>query len=121
RAQRVRLNVVSSVGDYEATLLAAAKDELIFGSEFVSDRPSTLRVGLGSGGRESGLTDDFPITALLQGCRVFHFHDTGRTAAVKQFVSTADDVSLRSDGGNLAAVLLGLRDSDDPAMSTAYR
>lgn len=115
RAARILLAADTSVGDYEAILLAAAKDELIFGSETVRNQ------GLGSGGRESGLAGDYAVTALLRGCRVFHFHDTGRNAPVKQYVSTADDLSLRSDGGNLAAVLLRLSESDDPAMSTAYR
>jgi predicted ATPase len=102
--------------------LPAAKDELIFGSEIVEDQRTVETPGLGGGGqRESALSDQYQIATLLRGCRVFHFHDTGRNAPVKQFVSTADDVGLRSDGGNVAAVLLELRESDDAAMVTAYR
>jgi predicted ATPase len=54
---------------------------------------------------------------LLSGCRVFHFHDTSRNAPVKQFTTTADNLALRNDAGNLAAVLLSLRDTE----TTAYR
>lgn len=48
----------------------------------------------------------------LRGCRVFHFHDTSRNAPVKQQAYTADNKSLHSDAGNLAAILLRLRAND---------
>jgi predicted ATPase len=48
----------------------------------------------------------------LRGCRVFHFHDTSRNAPVKQQGYLADNRSLHPDAGNLAAVMLRLRDGD---------
>lgn len=59
--------------------------------------------------------------ALLKGCRVFHFHDTSADAPVKRLGPTADNLALRNDAGNLAAVLAALRDSDEKAGQAAYR
>lgn len=59
--------------------------------------------------------------ALLRGCRVHHFHDTSRNAPVKQLVPTADNLSSRSDAGNLAAVLPALAESGDRADQAVYR
>jgi predicted ATPase len=52
------------------------------------------------------------VVDILHGCRVFHFHDTSANAPVKRHVSTADNLTLRDDAGNLAAVLLALRDEE---------
>ena len=52
------------------------------------------------------------LVETLRGCRVFHFQDTSLTAPVKQQGYAADNRSLQSDAGNLAAVLLRLRDGD---------
>jgi predicted ATPase len=43
---------------------------------------------------------------------VFHFQDTSNTAPVKQQGYTADNRSLHPDAGNLAAVMLRLREAD---------
>ncbi len=45
----------------------------------------------------------------VQSWRVFHFHDTSRTAGVKQPCPVDDNVTLREDGSNLAAVLFRTR------------
>jgi predicted ATPase len=60
------------------------------------------------------------IVDLLEGCRVYHFHDTSGDAPVKQFTSTADNLVLRNDAGNLAAVLLNLKDSERRAEQATY-
>jgi predicted ATPase len=52
------------------------------------------------------------VYQMLAGCRVFHFHDTSRTAPVKQPGPTADNLTLAADAGNLAAVLAALQQSD---------
>jgi predicted ATPase len=113
---QIRVVVDGSLGGYEATLLAAANDELIFGSEGVRNAEKQLISGFGSGQRESILRGG-DTHRLLSGCRVFHFHDTSFAAPVKQFTTTADNLALRNNAGNLAAVLLSLRDSQP----TAYR
>ncbi|HEX4224819.1 MAG TPA: AAA family ATPase [Pseudonocardiaceae bacterium] len=84
---------------------------------------------IGVGGDESGLAAsamrERPAVAyvreLLAACKVYHFHDTSQNAAVKQFAPTADNIALRGDAGNLAAVLLSLRDSDRPAYQRITR
>jgi predicted ATPase len=110
---------------YAATLLPAANDELIFGSESTAEYAARLRHGFGSGHRESMLyilvEAKHPVRTLLQGCRVFHFQDTSLDAPVKQFVPTADNLALRNDGGNLAAVLLDLLNNRGKAKQSAYR
>ncbi|WP_370469056.1 AAA family ATPase [Amycolatopsis sp. YIM 10] len=100
-------------------MLPAADDELIFGIEQVAGALSPEQPYKG-GHRESYLHDE-PILELLRHCRVFHFQDTSRDAPVKQRVPTADNLSLRDDAGNLAAVLLSLQSSEDAQESAAYQ
>lgn len=52
------------------------------------------------------------VIEAIQGCRVYHFHDTSPTAEVKKNGYAADNEILRPNAGNLAAVLRRLRDSD---------
>jgi predicted ATPase len=132
---RIKLRLNGPPNSYEAILLPGANDELIFGSETVFfqdaekyDRPWSLVIG--SGHRETRLHEsarekESPspasyVVELLNGCRVYHFHDTSRDAPVKQFVADADNLALRQDAGNLAAVLLAMRDGGDTERS-AYR
>jgi predicted ATPase len=82
---------------------------------------SKLHEILADGGQD-GPTRDAVATLidLLRGCRVYHFHDTSAAAPVKQHVSDADNLVLRPDAGNLAAVLYRLR-TGDPGERVAYR
>jgi predicted ATPase len=133
---RIRLMLTGPPNSYEAVLVPAANDELIFESETVFFHDATKydqpwQEVIGRGNRESRLRvasdeKNRPSVAsyvirLLEGCRVYHFHDTSRRAPVKQFVPTADNLALRNDAGNLAAVLLGLRNSTSKADTGAYR
>ncbi|WP_410647257.1 AAA family ATPase [Amycolatopsis sp. cmx-4-54] len=120
---------------YHAQLSAAPGEELIFEYESVStydEKEQDLRrLSAGRGHRESKLGNFAArpeaaqvaarIIELLQGCRVYHFHDTSVDAPVKRLSPTADDLALRADAGNIAAVLLRLRDSSDRADKVAYR
>jgi predicted ATPase len=49
------------------------------------------------------------VLANLKRIRVYHFHDTSDTAAVKQSADLHDNRSLHSDAGNLAAFLYMLK------------
>jgi predicted ATPase len=129
--ERIGIRIDGARYDYEVVLVSGSNDELIFAHE------KSRRVGGGlplpSGGRETFLhraveleahePDGFAVEVLasLRGCRVYHFHDTSRNAPVKRLVPTADNLSLRSDAGNLAAVLLTLSESDDKVDRAAYR
>ncbi|MFI7117559.1 AAA family ATPase [Amycolatopsis sp. NPDC049868] len=120
---------------YQAQLGAAPGEELIFEYESVSTydekEQAPRRLSAGRGHRESKLGNFAArpeaaqvatrIIELLQGCRVYHFHDTSVDAPVKRLSPTADDLALRADAGNIAAVLLRLRDSSDRADKVAYR
>ena len=68
-------------------------------------------------GKESALPDQENKTAtticqLLRQCSTYQFHDTSANASLHQRWDVSDSVFLRSDGGNLAAVLLSLREHD---------
>lgn len=127
--RRIRLEVESAVGRYMAELVPAAGDALIFADEAVLVRATGVLTSLGRGHRETALTSADPIwvpgaepiVEALRGCRVFHFHDTSRNAPVKQQGYIADNRSLHPDGGNLAAVMLRLRDSDRPRYQRVVR
>jgi predicted ATPase len=117
----IRLKVESGAGSYSAELTPAAGDAFIFSQEFIWPGDTGIVTSLGSGHRETALTRSEPSWAVqgaeplvetLRGCRVFHFHDTSRGAPVKQQGYIADNRSLHPDAGNLAAVLLRLRDGD---------
>jgi predicted ATPase len=118
--RRIRLQVGSDAGGYTAELVPAAGDTLIFADEAVLVRNTGVLTSLGRGQRETALTSTEPLwvpgaqplVETLRGCRVFHFHDTSRGAPVKQQGYTADNRSLHSDAGNLAAVMLRLRGGD---------
>ncbi|AXB46018.1 AAA family ATPase [Amycolatopsis albispora] len=130
---RLRVSVQTDAGSYEFALLPAANDEFVFEHESVSldePRSETGVRSFGQGQRESRLNpaafhpESREISSVvdpLHSCRVFHFHDTSRNAPVKQYVSTADNLTLRNDAGNLAAVLLYLQSSEDPQDRAAYQ
>lgn len=68
-------------------------------------------------GRESALPQQTSKTAkiismLLKQCSTYQFHDTSSNAFIHQRWDTSDCARLRSDGGNLAAVLLDLQEQD---------
>lgn len=116
----------TNIHGYRAELQATADDRLIFAHEQATFRApgydEPVRTSIGTGHRETALqtTADGSdgssaaryVLKLLRGCRVFHFHDTSRTAAVKQPQPAADDLSLQSDARNIAAVLRRLRNAD---------
>lgn len=107
--------------EYNASLLQAADQKLVFSSEFVTDT-SGQATGFGSGQLESELSRTKHLSAAaLRGIRVCHFHDTSVRSPIKQAVPTADNIALRGDGGNLAAVLLDLARGDEQVKVVAYR
>lgn len=50
------------------------------------------------------------VRDLLEGCRVYHFHDTGPSSPIKRTNDFHDNRFLRSNGANLAAFLYYLRE-----------
>ena len=102
----------------DATGRLFLQDEtVIFHAEGRTD-PQILK--LGGGVRESQLkafADSGNRTCqvvyyLLSHCQVFQFHDTSDTAKIRSPGYKDDARFLRSDGGNLAAFLRGLRNRE---------
>ncbi len=118
------------VDTYRMRLFHAAGDSLIFADECLSfRRPGCVNSRdehLGAGHKESliGSTagGDGPTAPtarvfrhLLNGCRVFHFHDTGPASRVRSYCYVGADRWPMPDAGNLAAVLYRLG-SDRPGI-----
>ena len=112
------------VDTYRMRLFHAAGDSLIFAEECLSFQRSGFTTGkdelLGAGHKETliGSTVDgggsAALTArvfrhLLNGCRVFHFHNTSPASGVRNYCYVGADHTLMPDAGNLAAVLNRLR------------
>jgi predicted ATPase len=77
-------------------------------------------------GKESSLPGQENKTArtiyhLLRQCSTYQFHDTSANATLHQRWDVSDSARLRSDGGNLAAVLLDLREHDAPRYKQLVR
>ena len=61
------------------------------------------------------------VTTLLQRCSVFQFHDTSDSSSFKRRWEVEENNYLRSNGGNLAAVLLRLEREDIHRFETICR
>ena len=118
-----------AVDTYRLRLAHAARDSLIFVEEsltFQSPEYDELKVKqLGEGHRETLIGDAAEqgdptagiFRELLQGCRVFHFHDTGPESRVRNSRYVGDSRWFLPDAGNLAPFLHRLH-SENPG---AYR
>lgn len=92
--------------------LLFAREQTFFRGDF---RPENVR-SYGSGHAESNLPDaegdSFAqyVRPALSSWRVFHFHDTSRTAAVRLMQPVRDNLRLKPDAGNLAPFLRMLKE-----------
>lgn len=124
RSQSLRLHVYFGINQYEARLVPAANDELVFDRETCYFDPSHFdqpyNEVVGSGNRESSLrrrAKERPgrVAAYcldaIQSWKVFHFHDTSAEAGSKQKQPIADDLTLRQDASNIAPFLHRLKES----------
>ncbi len=124
---KLEFEVESGVDTYQMRLFHAAGDTLIFAEETLSflqtGWPSPRTDELGAGHKETQIikaAEEGKQTAktlryLLNRCRVYHFHDTSSTAAVRQSCYVGDNRWLMSDAGNLAALLLRFREENEGA------
>ena len=116
-----------SVNTYRLQLAHAARDSLIFVEESLAfqnpgfDSPRVTPLGVGHTETLIGdAADQGDRTAgnfrkLLQGCRVFHFHDTGPASRVRNSRYVGDSRRLLPDAGNLAPFLYRLH-SENPGV-----
>jgi len=111
---------------YKFTLAHAAGDTLIFTEETLycklanKDRPFILT--LDPGVKESGLQAETKapnaktsrlIYQLLKSIQVFQFHDTSKEARIRNSGYINDNDFLRSDAGNLSAMLYALKNKPE--------
>jgi len=110
---------------YYQLLTYADPDSLIIHTEYYyyqKDKSSSVGCLLKGTSKESDLSslvdDDIygkewleRIHHLISQCCCFQFHDTSKTAKVKQNCYIEDNQYLRSDGGNLSAYLYMLRET----------
>jgi predicted ATPase len=111
------------VNTYSFKLKFAAVDRLIIFQEYSlskldqEDSHQSLRIENNQPAESALGRDLIPesrvqqfIKRFLHNIRVFHFHDTSMTSSMRRNCDAADNLSLRAEGGNVAAVLLRLRE-----------
>lgn len=119
----LRLDTEKGQNDYRFDLshIAAGDSVMVMNEAYrysVHDIPTMAKwTEIDSVGKESGLLDTKHQTAqtivnLLRQCSTYQFHDTSINAAIHNRWDVTESFRLRSDGGNLAAVLLELRKTD---------
>ena len=122
----IAIATAAGLHEYIFALGPAAGDGVVFTEERIRFSPegpggSPSRSDFGAGHRSPGLlrvgddqgrTTQGTILRLLRGLSVFQFHDTSAESPLKRKVRIDDGRHLRGDGGNLAAVLFRMRESD---------
>jgi len=114
-----RLNFagVGGQSEYRARLSHAPGDTLVFAEETLALRSTgspRAKLELGASHLESALHTGQSLQkefrSLLSQCRVYHFHDTSDTTAMRGFCYVNDTWPLMPQGQNLAAFLYHLRE-----------
>ncbi len=117
-----------AVSTYFMRLRFAAPETLAFAEERIEyaepNGDHRLRLA-GEGQRETGLSEALDsgsegaesVVLVLDGCHAFQFHDTSTTSPMRRSVYIHDNRQLHHDGGNLAAILHKLRQTQE----TVYR
>lgn len=119
----INVSLADDKNGYECTLMPNGQDNLFFKDEALlfhdkNKFPSPYRESLGGGHSETKLilaakqaNGIIPRYVLgdMQSWRVYHFHDTSRSAKVKGTCDLEDNKKLSADAGNLAAFLYFLK------------
>ena len=111
-----------SIKEYVFQLANAVGDAMFFRFEDVTysdnEKNEMLSITLGQGHKESRLSMEATghqgfyltdIAKLLSDCRYFQFHDTTKEAKIRKNGYIGDNKFLRSNAGNLAAFLYGIK------------
>ena len=128
---KLSFNTEKGNQDYSFRLVHGAPDTLIFASEQVSFHDvkgghiKPFVEQFGSGHKESELSrpgikkNTVPsfIKGSLSGCRSFQFHDTTDAAFIRRTCQEDNHRSLLNNGGNIAAILLRIRNEFPQAYS----
>lgn len=104
---------------YSFKLKPNQEDSLFFEDESAWFRAAGYKSFIGeqlaTNNKESKLKEDFSriayyVKKYIEKFKIFHFHDTSKTAAIKRKSNLNDNLSLREDAGNLAAYLYLLQE-----------
>jgi len=124
----VTFETAKGKNDYSFRIVHAARDTLIFTHERYRfsrrDMPTEADwTSLGVGHKEAEIREKARsndantrtasvILSLLRRITLYQFHNTSETARIRTKSNVNDNRRLREDGGNIAAVLLRLRDRE---------
>ncbi|MBN1583574.1 MAG: AAA family ATPase [Anaerolineae bacterium] len=118
--EQIEIKLAFGRNGYECDLVPTADDRLIFAQErcWFQDNghePELFHHTLGGGHQEtrlhetsensSWMTIAADVLKAMHSWRVYHFHDTSDSAAIKTTGNINDNVALRDDASNLAAYL----------------
>ena len=126
----VHVSFDSEVNQYEVTLEPTDADALLPTDEAVSfwekKYPRPFREFLTRNGNEAAIstTDNKIATYVrthLDGLRVYHFHDTSASSAMKRMGDLNDNQYFRADGSNIAAYLYFLKRKHEQEYSLIRR
>jgi predicted ATPase len=120
----VRLAFANSTNGYHFTLVPTADDRFVFAREVVwfhdkAKYATPYAESMASGHTEARLPDVAEarnvakyVIGDLKSWKLYHFHDTSDTAAIKQTGHISDNRVLHDDASNLAAYLYRLKHTD---------
>ncbi len=114
------------VNRYKIDLIPTDDDTLVPFNEICSywnqhKYSNPYDTGISANGREAGISSNQgqPVASYVRGhldrWRLYHFHDVGRSSAMKRSAPVDDNRALRPDGSNLAPFLYLLREKYPPA------
>lgn len=129
---QITIRTHTGQNEYQFSLMYAHPDQLLFSDEsfrYSRDDFHTEAewIHLGAGHREAqivaagqGNHEDLAtnrrtaqtVTHLLRDCAAYQFHNTGSASNFKKTWDAGDHAYLRTDGGNLAAILYRLEHED---------
>jgi predicted ATPase len=130
KTKEIQIEAFFNKNGYKCTWEPSGNDRLIFTEEIAwfhgagHDYPYNVHLG---GSSDSGLRRTAKNKAVaevvletMEAWKVYHFHDTSDSAAVKAMGDLYDDQSLASDASNLAAFLNRLKNESDEKGQRAY-
>lgn len=119
---KLRFSDEESENEYAFRLAFAAGDSLIYTEETISfkkkGRGKPFKLTMDAGKKESQLYEAKDsiyretvqvFINLLKNCRYFQFHDTTKESKIRKNGYIGDNKFLRSNAGNLAAFLFGIK------------
>ena len=112
-ANRYRINIVATDEDTLLIGLATANYSLMRSNEFpIEDRflPHDEEAVVA---KPDMTQPDNEFGKIVSSWRLYHFHDTSRSAPIKKTANLHDNRYLRADGSNLAAILYLLREKHE--------